>query len=372
MSYGLYDADLPYYPIPFYNLELMKLSSYYKRKREIVGFSPNFSPQRYNHFIVRQDFYNPYTPSFKGTNVELGGRAFDGDKYKPLPLEIERMQPDISLYGRLNPKRVKGYNVNALSTMRRAEHVRLSLDGKTIWKDFEKQFRYERSAYGIIFHDYNLNDIEGARDFIKDSLSDWIFRSDGRRVGMKYPVVVDNKQDLISWSELTPMTSYFSLTHKGLIDESYIPELEEILTLNHSLRQTSVDITDAFTNDYLVNGGIQRVFRNIINLRSHRLIFPLIYNENVLIDNNWKMVMKLILRYNEHLIKIADSQFFRRVEPFETLYSYCYAAIKQPLIKDPILEKESIQTIFNFVRENNYDLFKDFYEYRGGEVRNDR
>ena len=44
MSYGLYDADLPYYPIPFYNLELMKLSSYYKRKREIVGLSPNFSP----------------------------------------------------------------------------------------------------------------------------------------------------------------------------------------------------------------------------------------------------------------------------------------------------------------------------------------
>ena len=44
MSYGLYDADLPYYPIPFYNLELMKLSSYYKRKREIVGLAPSYSP----------------------------------------------------------------------------------------------------------------------------------------------------------------------------------------------------------------------------------------------------------------------------------------------------------------------------------------
>ena len=368
MSYGLYDADLQYYPIPFYNLELMKLSSYYKRKREIVGFSPDFSPQRYNHFVVRQDFYNPYSQSFKGKNVELGGRAFDGDKYKPLPLEIERMKPDISLYGRLNPKLVKGYDKSALSTMRRAEHIRLSLDGKTIWKDFEKQFRHDNNAFGVIFHDYNLNDIKDAQALIKESLPSWIQHSLGRKVGMKYPVVVNNKQDLISWLELEPMGTYFSLTHKGLIDESYIPELDEALQRNYALRQTSVDI-----RDYpLTKNDLQRIFRNIINLRSHWLVFPLIYDENTLIDDDWKQVMKLIFRYNQHLVTIASPEFFRRVEPFETLYSYCYAAIKQPLIKDPILEKESIQSIFNFVRENNYDLFKDFYEYRGGEVKNDR
>ena len=79
MSYGLYDADLPYYPIPFYNLELMKLSSYYKHKREIVGLSPDFSPNKYNNFIVRQDFYNPYANHYSVENVEYGGRAFDGE-----------------------------------------------------------------------------------------------------------------------------------------------------------------------------------------------------------------------------------------------------------------------------------------------------
>ena len=82
--------------------------------------------------------------------------------------------------------------------------------------------------------------------------------------------------------------------------------------------------------------------------------------------------MKLINRYNQHLVTTADSQFFKYTEPFETLYSYCKAAIKQYQIKEPLLTKESIQSIFQFVRENNYDLFKDFYEYRGGEVRDDR
>ena len=366
MSYGLYDADLPYYPIPFYNLELMKLSSYYKRKREIVGLAPNFSPHLYNNFIVRQDFYNPYMQSWKGTNVEFGGRAFDGDVYKPLPLEIEKMKPDISLYGRLEPKAVKGYSTNALNTMRRAEHIRLSLDGKTIWKDFEKQFRHDSNAYGVIFHDYNLNDVEGARALIGESLTDWIPHPLGRRIGTKYPIVVDNKQDLISWLQLQPMGTYFSLVHKGLIDESYIPELVEVSQQSYAIKQTSVEITD------LSIETIPRIFRNIINLRSNRLYFPLIYNENVLISSDWIMVMRLINRYNQHLITTADSQFFKYTEPFETLYSYCKAAIKQYQIKEPLLTKESIQSIFQFVRENNYDLFKDFYEYRGGEVRDDR
>ena len=201
-----------------------------------------------------------------------------------------------------------------------------------------------------------MNDVEGARALIESNIADWISNSLGRKVGMKYPVCVDNKEDLLAWLRLQPMGTFYSLTHKGLIDESYIPELVEVFQDSFAIRQTSVDITDCFTNEELINGGIQRIFRNIINLRSHCLYFPLIYNENNLIDNDWKLVMKLILRYNNHLVTNGDPEFFRRVEPFETLYSYCYAAIKQYHIKEPLLTKESIQYIFNFVRENNYDL----------------
>lgn len=372
MSYGLYDADLPYYPIPFYNLELMKISSYYKRKREIVGLSPTFSPDRYNNFIVRQDFYNPNTKFFNGMNISYGGRAIDGKEYKPLPLEIEVMRPDILLYNKIKPHQVKGYSINAFSTMRRAEHIRLSLDEKTIWKDFEKQFRHDSNCFGVIFHDYNLNQINGAYELIKNELSNWIKYTPGRRVGMKFPVQVDNANDFCKWASLPPMGTYFSLCYNGLIDNSAIPQLVETYNKTTAIRQASMDISKVYTPYELINGGIQRIFRTIINLRSYRLVFRLIYNESLLIDNNWKQVMRLINRYNEHLVIGNDTDFFNRVEPYETLFSYCAAAIKQYHIKEPLLSKESIQSIFQFVRENNYDLFKDFYEYRGGEVRNDR
>jgi hypothetical protein len=282
------------------------------------------------------------------------------------------MKPDISLYGNLNPKLVHGYTKNALSTMRRAEHVRLSLDGKTVWKNFEKQLRHDNNIYGIIFHDYNLNDIEGAQVLINDNIADWIAHLDGRRIGMKYPVSVNNKQDFISWLKFPPMSTYFSLIHRGLIKESDMPELAEIYKSTTARRQTSIDVFDGYTNETLINGGIRRIFRNIINLRSLHLIFPLIYNESILVDDDWKKVMKLIYQYNLHILNKIGTEYFRRVEPYETLYSYYYSALRHYYTKDPFYSKESLQSIFQFVRENDYELFKDFYEYRGGEVKNDR
>ena len=371
MSYGLYDGDLQFYPIPFYNLELMKLSSYYKHKREIVGLSPDFSPQKYSNFIVRQDFYSPYTYLYKGNNVTYGGRAFDGEKYKPLPLEIESLKPDLSLYERVKPRNIEGYTQTSLNMMQRAEHIRLSLDGKTIWQNFEKQLRHDTKTFGVIFHDYNLNQIEGAYELIKEELPNWTYRSDGRRIGTKFPIQVDNKKDLCKWLSFKPINTYFSLHYNGLIPNSYLPELVEVRETN-AFKQASMNISKIYTPEELINGGIQRIFRTIINLRSHRLVFSLIYDESLLIDNNWKMVMKLIDRYNKHLIIGYDADFFRRVEPFETLYSYCRSAMRRYQIKESLLSKESVQSIFQFVREENYDLFKDFYEYRGGEVRNDR
>ena len=63
MSIGLYDIDLITYFQVAFNLELMKLATYYKRKREIVQLSPIFQPERYTKFIMRKDYYDSNFPS---------------------------------------------------------------------------------------------------------------------------------------------------------------------------------------------------------------------------------------------------------------------------------------------------------------------
>lgn len=373
MTYGLYDADLNYYLAPFYNLELMKLSSYYKHKREIVGLSPDFSPNRYSHFIIRQDFYNSNPLNLTYKNIEYGGRAFDGEKYKALPLDIESMKPDIQLYANV-PLPIKKKYKKYIGTMQNAEHLRLSLDGATIWKDFEKQFHHNTRIYGVIFHDYDLGKIDGVIDFLEQELPNFVSKG-GYYIGMKFPVQVNDKENFFKWLNIPHMGNYYSLQYNNILQNEEILRLASNKISFRFTNQITINITNELSNTDSIGKTIQNVLRSIINLRSYQIFFPLKYDESVINDNNWKKVMKLISLYNKHLFSLlSHTENYKRTEPYETIYSYCKNVLTKAasLIKEDFFSKENIQSIFQFVRENDYDLFKDFYEYRGGEIRNDR
>ena len=156
MSIGLYDMDFQnYLNVPF-NLELMKLSAYYKKRREIVIFSPSFTPDRHSKFFIRKDYYDGNFP--KGlelySNIEFGGRAFNPECYVPLKEEIEVMRGDKILYE--NKEDNYGFTQqNGYNSLLKGEHCRLSLDNKTIWKNWEKQVQINEKTRLIYFHDYN-------------------------------------------------------------------------------------------------------------------------------------------------------------------------------------------------------------------------
>lgn len=103
MSVGIHDADLSTYILVPFNLECMKLSAYYKKKNQLVVFSPSFTPERHQKFIYRKDYEDGnYPPQLlRAPNVEYGGLAFSNNQYKALPIEIERMRPDTSLYQKM-------------------------------------------------------------------------------------------------------------------------------------------------------------------------------------------------------------------------------------------------------------------------------
>ena len=103
MSVGIMDADMATYTLVPFNLEVMKLSAYYKKKGEIVVLSPSFTPERNTKFIYRKDYNDGDFPTglTKAKNVEYGGLAFSNNIYVPLPREIEVMRPDTEIYARM-------------------------------------------------------------------------------------------------------------------------------------------------------------------------------------------------------------------------------------------------------------------------------
>ena len=194
----MFDKDLKTFKNSPFNLELMKLSTYFKDKGEIVTLVPTFSPEKHQKFYYWQDYFTGnITEKITQPNITIGGRAFTNDVYKPLKEEIERKKPDVFLYSKMN-KRYYDTKVAAegFRLMTNAVHLRLSLDEKKVWEDFYCQVS-KKGALTIFLHDKNLNDIEGAKEAV-----DFLFKKNQRKntaLATKYPIIVNNYKDLEKW-----------------------------------------------------------------------------------------------------------------------------------------------------------------------------
>jgi hypothetical protein len=51
--------------------------------------------------------------------------------------------------------------------MQNSAHIRLSLDGKNIWKDYTKSLVFNTKTRSFFFHDYDLNKVSNSAEEIK-------------------------------------------------------------------------------------------------------------------------------------------------------------------------------------------------------------
>lgn len=102
MKVGLINVDSKY---P--NLALMKISMYHKKMGDYVGWYNGIS--HYDKVYVAKVF--TFTPDYgyyiNADEVEKGGTGYDLNK--KLPKEIDRLQPDYSIYPQINLNTAYGF-----------------------------------------------------------------------------------------------------------------------------------------------------------------------------------------------------------------------------------------------------------------------
>ena len=368
MSIGIMDADMSSYTLVPFNLEVMKLSAYYKKKGEIVTLSPSFTPEKNTKFFYRKDYNDGEFPLnlLTSKNVEYGGLAFSNNVYNPLPLEIEKQRPDTEIYAKMEPV-IKGTTSGArnkiFQNMMTAEHCRISLDGKTIWKDYPSQFKYLAGARNLMLHDYDLGAIEGGFETVQEILSK--ARTDGwaTKVGMKFPVQVKDGKELLKWSSLNSNSTFYSLRYIGVMDDDTFNEWVSTCRQRAVYSQMEYHVTAPWydPNDFIEN-LLPKIFRQVIISRSYRVFFSLKYDEGFFPDPRWEKVIRLFNYYHNSYSGEPLSRYFNMIAD-DTMFDF--ASKSQVVPKSyygEVFNKDQIREIFAFVREFNYPLFKDFYE----------
>lgn len=157
MSIALYDADRIYAlknkkPIPPPNFQLMKLSTYLNRQREMVSFISDLSRAPYYEkvYYFQEDISIPFSPEIvQYENIELCGYAVN-KKYKPMKKEAELCPLNPMAY--IHTKSERPIDNKNDKTFSRGQHILLS-DGTRVYPYNDFNFEAGSTLY---IHDHEL------------------------------------------------------------------------------------------------------------------------------------------------------------------------------------------------------------------------
>lgn len=330
--------------------------------------SSTFSPERYTKFIYRKDYYDSDFPKelFLYNNIEYGGIAFNPTHYAPLAEEIECMQPDKYIYNNFEKRfAINGKMTKAWKTMLNAEHFRLSLDGATIWNNFDKQFKITSQTNTLFLHDYNLNNIKDSDIIIRDLVKTMNKGVAAGGIGMKFPIQVNNSIDLLKWSKFKPTKSFFLMKYNGLIEDEALVEFINNQSSTSLSKQLEYCITSNLTEKEVLDNMLQ-LYYQVILLRDYRQKIMITYDSNFFSDKRWEKLIQLFNSFLNGALKYnKKGTLFNFVKTFKE-YTY---------FQKDIFTKQEAREIFSFVKDNNYELFKEFYEcqnvkLKGGKLQN--
>lgn len=361
MSIGLYDDDMITYTYTAPNLELMKLAAYYRQKQQITVMTKNFRPDMYTRYIFRKDYDNGSYPykfrAFK--NIECGGLAFSNGIYAPMPLEIEEMIPDRSIYEVY--KDVFGTSKTRLGifkTCLAAQHLRLSLDGKTLWNNYTKQIISKKDNY--FFHDVDLNAIKDSDLIIQDLVKNTTNSPKGY-ISTKFPLQIYNEKDLMKWINFKWSENFFTLNYNGLMSDDCLKELLERCRGTSKMYNIQYFVTNSFSNQQdFVENGIEKIYSQLMLACTQQSKILLKYKDGFFQDKRWERLIELWNCYNDHIVNQNKKQF-NDYRTKRTLKNFV-RSFKEKKTKYMVFTIQEARELFLFVKENNYELFCRFYE----------
>jgi len=366
MSVGLYDADFFKYHQTIFNLEIMKLSTYFKRKKEITVMAPSFTPERYTHFYYRKDYNDGEFPLdiTKYDNLSYGGLAFTNNRYAPMKEEAEQCAPDTSIYNKYKNLFVDNLaqNMASFKTLTRGIHFRLSLDGKNIWENFERQIPHNTKGRVFFLHDYNLNNIGNAAETIQEIIDKYKL-SIQTSLCSKFPISCFDFDAFQKWLNFTFSSVNLKLQYNGLFTDEEINEVIQRIKLSRAKDIIYNPLPASYAQNDFLESDLIKIFTQVLFLYINQKQFLLTYNDSFQVPDEIKKMFNLFTAYGRSTILPKPTSLFFFVKELREKSQYHKEIITRP---------EAIE-VFSYAQKNYPNLFSMFYEassavFKGGEL----
>lgn len=367
MSVGLYDVDFFKYHQVMFNLEIMKMATYFKKKREITVLSPTLSPERYSKFYLRKDFNDGIFPNglHRFPNLDYGGFAFSGNVYVPVMEEIEICQPDVFIYDKYKTLFTAGAKTHesVYTSLINNIHLRLSLNEKEVWSNFEKQITPNNKANICFFHDFDLGRIKDSPEAVKYILEKYSKKKDSTALlGVKFPIHCQTFNDFQTWNNFASTENFFTLQVDNVLEDEEFFEVINSLTRARAEKIKYKIASSSSDKNHFIKVTLPKIFKQVIFCCNAHKQISLIIDDDFFIEKEWVDVITLL-----NLFLSASTKYTR----VPALYRFCKSLKeKSSLYKNSVMCKEEARELFLFVNKNHPELFELFYECNKVELEN--
>lgn len=359
MSIGLFDADMAHYKQTCFNLELMKMASYYYRKGEVTVLSPSFSPERYTKFIYRMD-YDHDVPNLIRPNIEYGGFAFSNDVYFPLPQDIEYSFPNVHIYEKMRPNFDTRAGKKNFSLMLNAYHTRLSLDGATVQNKYDYIFKQDKPGRSIILHD---RDITGIKDYslaIKDIIASPSVTSN-IHIGNKFPIQIRSDDQFEEWINIPTSPDFTTFQIRHLMSDEFIVNIlnqryPNVSSIDYVVTASSYDENDFFERVLPV------IYKQSVFFRHNRRKISLKYESNFFSDERGEMLVRMLNSFIGIMQKTKKENIRDYFYDVDSMYRHAKQLKRLPYLTKDFIDKDQARSVFEYTAEKCPQVFKDFYE----------
>ncbi len=339
MSVGMFDGDIYVYGINAPNLELMKLSTYYKKRREIVVFTTTFSPQMYTKFIYRKDIpdgkFVPNVGAYQ--NVEFGGRAFTQGSYRPLKEEIEMLKPDMTLYQKFYADLLLGQkDLDYIKMIQNSYPFRMSIDGKEINPRYREAIELDYKAKSLMVYDDNIASLPGARPELETLLN----LARVQKISFLYPPNTHTLEELVDWLSL-PIHSQSFIRYNGVLSNSEFAELATGTGRKIARLQYNVGYNIDSEQDFVEN-HLPEILEQIVFCRTKGYKISLIYGRNFELSEEIRTFLNFLNYYvaqSREFISIIDQ--FRKSRNNQSLLRWM----------------QQVGRALDYLKENYYEVF---------------
>lgn len=277
MDIGLLDQDAICSPETFIpNLEIMKLSTYYKKNKNYVSLILNpDNIERYTRIILRKDNLdsNYLSNVLLEKKCDYGGLAFTNNRYISLEEEIENCTPDLSIYNnyfnKILSKQKKG--LKKIEDFQVASFIRLSSNQKNCDLNAEKGLIGD-TRRSILIYDQDIFNIDSSLERLSS-----LIQTSKQKVKFVYEQSSTDFNQISNWCKQKFFKADNKLFYNKII---YNKEFKEICDNSHDfhlrpLLLMATDKNQTYTLNFLKND-----FKNSLN----RTLYIMISGAKVRLD----------------------------------------------------------------------------------------